>query len=196
MHDGLNQLIIGAILELKAAAHAHGSRTWVSLRFLPHELWLEVGDDGQGFDVRGRLSSGDGHPGIMGRYERAEMGYRPNRVAANLRRQRTSTLGVLIPTLSNPFFSKLLEALETAGSARGYSLIFGDTNHDPVLDSHYVDLFLDHRCDGIIVLAFKYAFQVSNVGLGAAVSVIAMLGMRVLGLVLLRLMPSNEEASL
>jgi len=83
----------------------------------------------------------------------AEMGYRPNRVAANLRRQRTSTLGVLIPTLSNPFFSKLLEALETAGTARGYSLVFGDTNHDPALDAHYVDLFLDQRCDGIIVVA-------------------------------------------
>jgi ABC-type sugar transport system permease subunit len=48
----------------------------------------------------------------------------------------------------------------------------------------------------LIVLAFKYAFQVSNVGLGAAVSVIAMLGMLVLGLALLRLMPSHEEASL
>jgi multiple sugar transport system permease protein len=48
----------------------------------------------------------------------------------------------------------------------------------------------------LIVLAYKYAFQVSNVGLGAAVSVIAMLGMLVLGLALLRLMPSHEEASL
>lgn len=83
----------------------------------------------------------------------AEMGYRPNRVAANLRRQRTSTLGVLIPTLSNPFYSKLLEALEAAGRARGYNLIFGDTNHDQALDTHYVDLFLDQRCDGIIVVA-------------------------------------------
>ncbi len=83
----------------------------------------------------------------------AEMGYRPNRVAASLRRQRTSTIGVLIPILSNPFYSKLLEALETAGRARGYSLIFGDTNFDPALDSHYVDLFLDQRCDGIIVVA-------------------------------------------
>jgi DNA-binding LacI/PurR family transcriptional regulator len=83
----------------------------------------------------------------------AEMGYRPNRLAAGLRRQRTSTLGVLIPPVSNPFYSKLLEALETAGRTRGYSLIFGDTNFDPALDSHYVDLFLDHRCDGIIVVA-------------------------------------------
>lgn len=83
----------------------------------------------------------------------AEMGYRPNRVAANLRRQRTSTLGVLIPGVSNPFYSQVLEALEAAGRARGYSLIIGDTNFDPVLDAHYVDLFLDHRCDGIIVVA-------------------------------------------
>ncbi len=48
----------------------------------------------------------------------------------------------------------------------------------------------------LIVLAFKYAFQVGNVGLGAAVSVIAMLGMLVLGIALLRLMPAHEEATL
>jgi len=47
----------------------------------------------------------------------------------------------------------------------------------------------------LIVLAFKYAFQVGNVGLGTAVSVIAMLGMLLLGLILLRLMPSHEEAA-
>lgn len=35
----------------------------------------------------------------------AELGYRPNHVAASLRRKWTALLGVLIPTLTNPYYS-------------------------------------------------------------------------------------------
>lgn len=48
----------------------------------------------------------------------------------------------------------------------------------------------------LIVLAFKDAFQLSNAGLGSAVSVIAFIGMIALGLVLLRLLPRQQEATL
>jgi len=48
----------------------------------------------------------------------------------------------------------------------------------------------------LIVLAFKDAFQLSNVGLGSAVAVIALLGMLVVGLPLLRLLPRQQEATL
>jgi LacI family transcriptional regulator len=82
----------------------------------------------------------------------AELGYRPNHVAASLRRQWTASLGVLIPTLTNPFYSELLEAFETAAGSTGYSLISGTTNHDPARESHYVDLFLGRSCDGIVVV--------------------------------------------
>ncbi len=54
-----------------AAAHADASRTWLSLRFEPAELQLEVGDDGVGFDTRRVLTAADGHLGIVGMYERA-----------------------------------------------------------------------------------------------------------------------------
>lgn len=55
-----------------AAAHARASRTWVSLRFLPEDVWVEVGDDGRGFDTRQAAARADGHLGIVGMYERAE----------------------------------------------------------------------------------------------------------------------------
>jgi len=47
--------------------------------------------------------------------------------------------------------------------------------------------------ENLIVLAFKYAFQVGSVGLGAAVSIITMVLMLCVGVVLLRIMPSQEE---
>ena len=82
----------------------------------------------------------------------AELGYRPNHVAASLRRQWTASLGVLIPTLTNPYYSELLEAFEIAAGSVGYSLMAGSTNHDPARESHYVDLFLGRSCDGIVVV--------------------------------------------
>lgn len=55
-----------------AAAHAQAAQTWVSLRFAPDALGLEIGDDGAGFDVEQATAVADGHLGIMGMLERAE----------------------------------------------------------------------------------------------------------------------------
>jgi LacI family transcriptional regulator len=59
---------------------------------------------------------------------------------------------VLIPTLTNPYYSELLETFEMVARATGYSVISGSTNHDPAQESHYVDLFLGRSCDGIIAV--------------------------------------------
>ena len=81
----------------------------------------------------------------------AEIGYRPHRIAANLRRQRTSTIGVIIPLLSNPFIGELVETLYAQCRARGYTVLCGTTNYQAEAEAHYIDLFLGHPCDGIIV---------------------------------------------
>ena len=52
-----------------------------------------------------------------------EMGYVPNRIARSLGRGRTETLGLMISGQANPFFTKILEALETESARRGYQTI-------------------------------------------------------------------------
>ena len=81
----------------------------------------------------------------------SEIGYRPHVMAANLRRQRTSTIGVIVPALSNPFIGELVEALYAECRATGYTMLCGTTNYEPATKAHYVDLLLGHPCDGIIV---------------------------------------------
>jgi LacI family repressor for deo operon, udp, cdd, tsx, nupC, and nupG len=81
----------------------------------------------------------------------ADIGYRPHRIASNLRRQRTSTIGVVIPTLSNPFLSELVEAMYAECLARGYTVLCGTTNYSVETEAHYIEHFLSHPCDGIIV---------------------------------------------
>jgi signal transduction histidine kinase len=55
-----------------AAAHAHATRTWVHLAFLPDKIHLEVGDDGQGFDLAQMMAQREGHLGLVGMNERAQ----------------------------------------------------------------------------------------------------------------------------
>jgi two-component system sensor histidine kinase DegS len=55
-----------------AAAHANASKTWVHLTFLPGSVRLEIGDDGQGFDLASMMSQREGHLGLVGMHERAQ----------------------------------------------------------------------------------------------------------------------------
>ncbi len=55
-----------------AAAHAHATTTWVHLAFSPEKVSLEVGDDGQGFDLAHIMAQREGHLGIIGMNERAQ----------------------------------------------------------------------------------------------------------------------------
>jgi len=55
-----------------ASAHAHATKTWVHLDFLPESIHLEVGDDGQGFDLALVMAGREGHLGLVGMHERAQ----------------------------------------------------------------------------------------------------------------------------
>jgi signal transduction histidine kinase len=55
-----------------AVAHAQASQTWVHLVFEPARVHLEVGDNGQGFDLEGILAQPEGHLGLVGMNERAQ----------------------------------------------------------------------------------------------------------------------------
>jgi DNA-binding LacI/PurR family transcriptional regulator len=82
----------------------------------------------------------------------AELGYSRDQRAVSLRQQRTSTIGLIISRMSDPYHAELAEELESACRERGFSLISGVTNHDPYLEQHYIDLFLGQRCAGVVIM--------------------------------------------
>lgn len=49
-----------------------------------------------------------------------ELGYRPNRLARNLRRQNTETIGVVVSDIENPHFTQVVRAVEDAAYHRGF----------------------------------------------------------------------------
>ncbi|HEV8485473.1 MAG TPA: LacI family DNA-binding transcriptional regulator, partial [Blastocatellia bacterium] len=81
----------------------------------------------------------------------AQLGYRPNRVAQALRRQRTHVVGMIVPDVANPFFSELLLGVESRLEPAGYAVVFGNSRESGSTQQRYVDRFLERQVDGLIV---------------------------------------------
>ncbi|WP_026640627.1 LacI family DNA-binding transcriptional regulator [Bordetella petrii] len=78
-------------------------------------------------------------------------GFRPNRVGRSLRAGRTRTIGLLLPTLTNPVFADCFEGAEQHARAAGYSVMMSITGYDPSVESASVQALIDHQIDGLIL---------------------------------------------
>jgi len=79
------------------------------------------------------------------------LGYRPNTLARSLRRRETSTIGLLVPDNSNPFFAALARAIEDAGFAEGYNVILCNSDYSTKKETTYIDVLLAKQIDGLIL---------------------------------------------
>lgn len=78
--------------------------------------------------------------------------YHPNMMARNLRSARAHSLLVLVPDISNPFFSLIIRAIEDRAQEKGYSVLFGDTRDSPSREKEYLRLVESRLADGVIQL--------------------------------------------
>lgn len=80
-----------------------------------------------------------------------ELGYRINTVARSLRQQSTTTIGLVVPDLENPFFPSLVKSIESALNRAGYVLLLCDAQDDPVVEAQRVDALLQRQVDGLMI---------------------------------------------
>ena len=78
-------------------------------------------------------------------------GFRPNRVGRSLRSGSTRTIGLILPTLSNPVFAECFEGAERRARESGYSVMLTATGYDPAVESAAVQGLMDHQVDGLIL---------------------------------------------
>src|ERR1700734_1855553 len=60
----------------------------------------------------------------------AELGFRPNRLARNLRRQHMEALGILVPDIETPHFAEVVRVIEVVALTRGYRVLVCNTDED------------------------------------------------------------------
>ncbi len=80
-----------------------------------------------------------------------EMGYRPNRLASNLRRQKAEMIGVLVSDIENPHFTQMVRAVEDAAYRRGYRVLLCNTDETPEKQRSYLEMLAAERVLGVIM---------------------------------------------
>jgi LacI family transcriptional regulator len=79
------------------------------------------------------------------------MGYRPNQAARVLKGHRTKTIGLVIPSIADPFFSSCAEAAQAVAQANDSLLIVTASHNDPHTELENLNILISHRVDGLIV---------------------------------------------
>lgn len=92
----------------------------------------------------------------------ALLGYRPNRIALNLRNNSTRTIGLIIPEIEHYFFSAIINGIEEIAYKNDYSVMVFQSNESykrEVLNSQAV---LTNRVDGVLVSYSKETSDFSH----------------------------------
>lgn len=78
--------------------------------------------------------------------------YTPNRLAKSLRLKKTSTIGLIMPDISNPWFAKIALKIEKASRNRGYNILLCNSNDSEVIEKNSLKHLQNWMVDGIIMV--------------------------------------------
>ena len=79
------------------------------------------------------------------------LGYRPNPIARGLKTAKSSTIGLLIPDLTNPLFPPIVRGIEDVLEPAGYSGLIVSTDNDPKRERAQVENLRSRQVEGLIV---------------------------------------------
>ena len=78
------------------------------------------------------------------------LGYVPNRLASGLRTNRTMTVGMMIPDITNAVFPPMVRGVESVLEPMGYASIIVNTDSDPDREHHLANILRERGVDGLI----------------------------------------------
>lgn len=84
-----------------------------------------------------------------------KLNYYPNDVARSLFKKRTNFIGLIVPTVSNPFFGELSLYIENICSSLGYKIILCNSSGQFEKEKAYSTMLIRHQVDGIIVCSYN-----------------------------------------
>src|SRR5271163_1889313 len=80
-----------------------------------------------------------------------KLNYRPNLLARSLAKQKTHTIGMVVPDIANPFFPMVVRGAEDAAQKRGYNLLLCNSDDTQEKEENALELLLSKRVDGILL---------------------------------------------
>jgi len=98
-----------------------------------------------------------------------QLGYRPNAVARGLASKKTTTIGAIIPDISNIFFSELARGIEDIATMYKYNIILSSSDQNKDKELELINTMLEKQVDGILFMGGNiteehvHQFQTSSV---------------------------------
>ncbi|SKR86991.1 LacI family transcriptional regulator [Mycobacteroides abscessus subsp. abscessus] len=101
-----------------------------------------------------------------------KLNYRPNAVARGLASKRTTTVGVIIPDISNVYYSQLARGLEDIATMYKYHSIISNSDNDSEKEKEIFNNLLSKQVDGIIFLGGTISEEIKELINQSSVSVV------------------------
>ncbi len=85
-----------------------------------------------------------------------EFNYKPNAIAKGLRTKSTNTIAVIIPDLTNPYFSEIVQVIEKFARVKGYDILMSCTFFNAKYERHKIENLKRKFIDGFIIMHGYY----------------------------------------
>ena len=94
-------------------------------------------------------------PDLEARVQQAvrDLGFQPNILAQNLRRNENSTIGIMVPDSKNPFFAEMAKGAEDVCFSKGFIALLCDTDEQPAKAISHLNMLYQQRITGLIVVS-------------------------------------------
>src|SRR5262245_29524552 len=80
-----------------------------------------------------------------------DLDYTPDRTARSLRRRHSDLLALIVPDISNPFFTMVARGVEDIASEAGYSVVICNTDELSPKESRYLQIAEEENMAGVII---------------------------------------------
>lgn len=80
-----------------------------------------------------------------------ELGYHPNQAARSLKGARTKTIGLIVPSVADPFFSTAAAAIQDVARAHGTLVLLAASDNQPEREREQITTLIQRRIDGLIL---------------------------------------------
>lgn len=112
----------------------------------------------------------------------ADLGYRVNSIARALRLSTTGAVGMVVPSIANPFFTELVEQVEHQLTSLEINLFLSDSRNDPEIEARKVKSLSNGAVDGVLVVPVHQTASEAAVAAAARAIPVVQLDRQITGL--------------
>ena len=121
----------------------------ITIYDIAKELGLSPSTVGHALNGTGRISKETGKRVALAA---ARMGYQPSLIAKSLSKNRTNTIGVVVPAIGNAAYSAMVNGIESVAYNAGYNIILCCSEFDQNRETQYLEMLRNRRVEGIVII--------------------------------------------